>query len=72
MFEHLLEPKAILDEIVAVTSDRAILALDLDDKGPRVYQHVSPTLAPLKRHVVETGFAEFGRTGNVTLFRRRT
>ena len=46
VFEHLTEPAAALDEVLAHASDRAVLALDLDDKGAVVYQHVSPQLAP--------------------------
>jgi hypothetical protein len=70
VFEHLTEPAAALDEVLAHASDRAVLALDLDDKGPVAYQHVSPVLAPLRNRVAKAGFLPVERTGNLSIFAR--
>jgi SAM-dependent methyltransferase len=70
VLEHLHDPARMIDEIARVVDRRAVLALDLEDKGARVYQHVTPTLAPLFERVVDHGFVEFAHTGNLTLYRR--
>jgi SAM-dependent methyltransferase len=70
VLEHLHDPERMIDEIARVADTRAVLALDLDDKGPRAYQHVTPTLSHLSERVAEHGFAEFARSGNLTLYRR--
>lgn len=70
VFEHLTEPAAALDEVLARASDRAVLALDLEDKGSVIYQHVSPILAPLRDRVENAGFVPVEQTGNMEIFRR--
>jgi hypothetical protein len=70
IFEHLLDPAAAVHQIVRQASSRAVLALDLDDKGAAVYQHVSPTLSPLAADVASAGFRPAGKTGNLSLFER--
>ena len=71
IFEHLVDPVPALDDLLRSASNRAILALDLDDKGEVVYQHVSPALGPLRQRVAAAGFHAIEQTGNVTLFERR-
>lgn len=70
VFEHVVDPRRLLEQIVRVASPRAILALDLEDKGARIHQHVSPRLMPLRADVEAAGFRELARSGNVTLFSR--
>jgi hypothetical protein len=70
VFEHLVDPQVALDQLLARTSSRAVLALDLEDKGDVVYQHVSPHLAPLSARVAQAGFTTLEQTGNVTIFAR--
>jgi hypothetical protein len=68
VFEHLMDPAVALDDVLAHASERAVLALDLDDKGAAVYQHVSPALEPLKARVEQAGFAKIEHTGNISMF----
>jgi hypothetical protein len=70
IFEHLLEPSAALQRLLAVASPRAVLALDLDDKGEVEYQHVSPRLQQFIPAVEHAGFARLARTGNLSIFAR--
>jgi hypothetical protein len=72
VFEHLTDPAAAVDQVLACASERAVLALDLDDKGPVVYQHVSPALEPLKSRVAAAGFMLAEHTGNMSIFVRRS
>lgn len=69
-FEHVLDPELMLDEILRVASRRALLALDLHDKGTRVYQHVRPDLEPLRARAETAGWHASAESGNVTLYRR--
>ncbi|MEO8681151.1 MAG: hypothetical protein ABI665_19030 [Vicinamibacterales bacterium] len=70
IFEHLVAPGPVLDQLLARASARAILALDLDDKGAVVYQHVSPALEPLKTRVEDAGFVLIEKTGNLSMYAR--
>jgi hypothetical protein len=71
VFEHLTNPLPALDEVLRCASSRAMLALDLEDKGAVVYQHVSPMLAPLRDGVSAAGFTLIEQTGNLLLYERR-
>jgi hypothetical protein len=70
VFEHLHDPELMLRRIIAAAEPEAVLALDLEDKGDRIYQHVSPQLAPLRAILAEGGWQAIGKTGVTTLFAR--
>ena len=70
VFEHLHRPREMLEQILLVASTRAILALDLEDRGDVVYQHISPHLSPLKDVLHEKGFIDFEKSEHITLFHR--
>jgi SAM-dependent methyltransferase len=70
VFEHLSDPAGALEQVLTATAPRAVLALDLDDKGDVEYQHVSPRLQQLVPAVEHAGFALLGRTGNLSIFAR--
>ena len=71
VFEHLQDPERAVRDLIRCASDRALLALDLDDKGAVVYQHVSPVLAPLLGPVVSAGFELVEHTGNMSMLESR-
>jgi SAM-dependent methyltransferase len=70
VFEHLHSPEAVLDEIVAAATPDAVLALDLEDKGPRGGEHVSPHLEPLAARLETAGWRREAKFGVVSLFTR--
>jgi methyltransferase family protein len=70
VFEHIDDPVKTIREIVGVAKASALLALDLEDKGPVEYQHISPALAHLREEVQRAGFRASGASGNMTLFER--
>jgi SAM-dependent methyltransferase len=70
VFEHVYEPEALLRKVCAATAPGAVLLLDLDDKGARVYEHVAPILSPLQRLVEDLGWTIEGRLGNLTMYQR--
>ena len=71
VFEHLTDPEPAVDDVLRCASARALLALDLDDKGEVVYQHVSPALGALRERVRSAGFELVEQTGNMSLFEPR-
>jgi SAM-dependent methyltransferase len=70
VFEHLDDPRRTVAEIVARAAPTAILALDLEDKGPVEYQHISPELSALKPAVTSAGFRLLALTGNISVYER--
>jgi hypothetical protein len=70
IFEHLTDPSAALQRVLAIASPRAVLALDLEDKGDVEYQHVSPRLQQLIPMVERAGFGRLTTTGNLSIFAR--
>jgi SAM-dependent methyltransferase len=70
VFEHLDDPAAVVDAIVRVAAPGALLALDLEDKGDVIYQHISPSLTHLKPVVTQSGFTAIGQSGTMTMFER--
>jgi SAM-dependent methyltransferase len=71
VFEHLHDPEPAVDDVLRCASNRALLALDLDDKGAVVYQHVSPALGPLRDAVRSAGFELVEQTGNMSIYESR-
>lgn len=71
VFEHLVDPLAMLDQIVAAASPHAVLALDVEDKGERVYQHVQPDLSALRSFLSDGGWHEAAKSGSVTTYVHR-
>jgi hypothetical protein len=70
VFEHIDDPVKTIRDIVSVAKPAAFLALDLEDKGPVEYQHISPELSHLRQPVIDAGFRASGTTGHMTLFER--
>lgn len=70
VFEHVGDPGLLLDHILRAVADSAILALDIEDKGAIVHQHVSPQLGHLAKTLGENGWANEGKMGNLTIFAR--
>lgn len=70
VLEHLKDPGAMLRSVLGVVSDTGFLALDLEDKGEREYQHISPALGPLREQLAAEDFEPVSKTGNVALYQR--
>lgn len=70
VFEHLDDPRRTVDDIVSRAAPRAMLALDLEDKGAVEYQHISPELSRLKPAVDGAGFRLLAQTGNMSVYER--
>jgi 2-polyprenyl-3-methyl-5-hydroxy-6-metoxy-1,4-benzoquinol methylase len=58
VFEHLDNPNIMIDNLLQLASDRAILSLDLEDKGSPSGQHISPNLPPLKSLLIKAGYKQ--------------
>ena len=71
VFEHVHKPELLVRKVCEAAVADAVLLLDLDDKGARVYEHVSPVLSPLQDVIEGLGWNVDGRLGNLTIYRRR-
>jgi hypothetical protein len=70
VFEHLENPKEMLEELLAHAADQAVLALDLKDRDEVIYDHISIHLSPLKTLLNERGYKEFDHSGRISLYRK--
>jgi SAM-dependent methyltransferase len=71
VFEHLDQPERLLDGLVAHLAPGGLLAVDLEDKGPVMHQHISPNLPPLKDRLRAAGFEQLAQFGVVTIWGAR-
>ena len=70
VFEHLDDPLDTINQIVSRAAPRAVLALDLEDKGAVEYQHISPELSRLKPAVTDARFRLLTLSGNMSVYER--
>lgn len=57
IFEHLDEPEILIDYLISNTKDnKTYLCLDLEHKGPKGGQHISPNLPILKERLIKNNF----------------
>ena len=57
IFEHLDEPELLIDYLISNTKDnKTYLCLDLEHKGPKIGQHISPNLPILKEKLIKNNF----------------
>lgn len=71
VLEHLHDPERMVSDIIDAATSDAVLALDLEDKGPRGGEHVSPNLTQLVGQLGEAGWICEARSGVVSMFRQR-
>jgi len=70
VFEHLDKPELLLDGLMSHLAPGGLLAVDLEDKGLVVHQHISPNLPPLKDKLRANGFTQLAAFGVVTIWSR--
>jgi hypothetical protein len=71
IFEHLDEPEKLIDELISFTkSKNSLLCLDLEHKGAKTIQHISPNLPILKNKLLDNGFKVIKKFGEVHVWQR--
>ena len=71
IFEHLDDPEKLINELVSFTkNDKTLLCLDLEHKGEKDVQHISPNLPILKKNLIENGFKVIKKFGEVHIWKK--
>lgn len=71
IFEHLDEPEKLIDELINFTKNKnSLLCLDLEHKGPKSVQHISPNLPILKNKLLDNGFNVIKKFGEVHVWQK--
>jgi hypothetical protein len=71
IFEHLDEPEKLIDELVSFTKNKnSLLCLDLEHKGEKNVQHISPNLPILKTKLLDAGFKVIKKFGEVHVWQK--
>ena len=71
IFEHLDEPEKLIDELISFTKNKnSLLCLDLEHKGAKSVQHISPNLPILKNKLLDNGFKVIKKFGEVHVWHK--
>jgi hypothetical protein len=70
IFEHLLDPEEKLRRLMSYSADASVCYFDFGDKGPVIYQHITPDLRYLAQVMERLGFQASGQLSSLTEFRR--
>lgn len=72
IFEHLDTPEILIDYLISNTYEKeTLLCLDLEHKGEKIGQHISPNLPVLKRKLIENNFQVINKFGEVHVWKKK-
>jgi hypothetical protein len=72
IFEHLDTPEILIDYLISNTYEKeTLLCLDLEHKGDKIGQHISPNLPVLKRKLIENNFQVINKFGEVHVWKKK-
>ena len=72
IFEHLDAPEILIDYLISNTkNDETLLCLDLEHKGDKIGQHISPNLPVLKNRLIENDFEIIKKFGDIHIWKRK-
>ena len=72
VFEHLDAPEILIDYLINNTNDnKTLLCLDLEHKGKKVGQHISPNLPILKERLIKNNFEVINKFKEIHVWKKR-
>lgn len=72
IFEHLDKPELLIDYIISNTKNsKTLLCLDLEHKGPKGGQHISPDLPVLKEKLIKKNFQVIKKFSEVHIWSKK-
>ena len=72
IFEHLDAPEILIDYLISNTNDnKTLLCLDLEHKGEKQGQHISPNLPILKKKLIENNFEVIKEFNDTHIWRKK-
>ena len=71
IFEHLDSPEIVVDYLISNTHDnKTLLCLDLEHKGEKVGQHISPNLPILKERLLDKNFTVIKKFNEIHVWKK--
>lgn len=71
IFEHLDNPEKLIDDLIIYTKDsKSLLCLDLEHKGAKTIQHISPNLPILKKKLLDNNFRVIKEFGDIHIWKK--
>jgi hypothetical protein len=72
VFEHLDAPEILIDYLINNTTDKkTLLCLDLEHKGKKVGQHISPNLPILKERLIKNNFEVVKKFKEIHIWKKK-
>ena len=72
IFEHLDEPELLIDYLIENTiNNKTILCLDLEHKGKKIGQHISPNLPILKERLIKNNFEVIKKFKEIHVWKKK-
>lgn len=72
IFEHLDSPENLIDYLILNTKDnKTLLCLDLEHKGEKIGQHISPNLPVLKNRLIESNFEVVKKFNDIHIWKKK-
>lgn len=72
IFEHLDNPEVLIEYLISNTNDKlSLLCLDLEHKGEKIGQHISPNLPILKKKLIENNFEVIKKFGEIHVWKKK-
>lgn len=72
VFEHLDAPEVLIEYLISNTNDKSsLLCLDLEHKGEKIGQHISPNLPILKKKLIENNFQVIKKFGEIHVWKKK-
>ena len=71
IFEHLDNPEKLIDDLIIYTKNsKSLLCLDLEHKGAKTTQHISPNLPILKKKLLDSNFRVIKEFGDIHVWKK--
>ena len=72
VFEHLDTPEILIDYLIKNTiNDKTLLCLDLEHKGKKIGQHISPNLPILKEKLIKNNFQVIKKFKEIHVWKKK-
>ena len=72
VFEHLDAPEILIDYLINnTTSNKTLLCLDLEHKGKKIGQHISPNLPILKDRLIKNNFEVIKKFKEIHVWKKK-
>ena len=69
---YLINPEKLIDDLIFFTKNpKTLLCLDLEHKGAKTIQHISPNLPPLKQKLLDNNFKVIKKFDEIHIWEKK-